>query len=190
MKTVVPTSRLWIEAQRGLVQEKNLGVVEKPPRDFQASLHAAGKGADQGVPSIDEVHHGQNLIGSSLEEIFWNVVQHRVKPQVFPCRHAFVERLVLEYKPDALPNFVRRDRDVVAGECRFASAGFQECGENLDGCGFAGAVRPEESEDFACLNAEIDSVDGSELAELLEKILDPDDFRHGSVFYRASPVAA
>ena len=64
------------------------------------------------------------------------------------------------------------DCGIKAVEFDAAAGGPQKRGEHFDGGGFAGAVRPQESEDFALRDLEGDVVDGSEIAERFDQIAD------------------
>ncbi len=50
----------------------------------------------------------------------------------------------------------------------------QETGKHFDNGGFSAAVRAEETEDFAFLDAEADIVDGGEVAEAAHEMLGGD----------------
>src|SRR5258708_5274926 len=50
---------LGVEAERRLVEEQDLRRVEKPARDLQAPLHAAGEGLDEGLAPVPQLEQGE-----------------------------------------------------------------------------------------------------------------------------------
>ena len=70
---------------------------------------------------------------------------------------------VLKNDAETFASFVVVNVGIQAVQVDGPAGGLEQRGEDLDGGGFAGAVRAEESENFALLHIEGDVVDGPEL---------------------------
>ena len=62
----------------------------------------------------------------------------------------------------------------MAGDARAAAVGRQQRGQHAERRRLAGAVRPEQAEDLARLDRERDAVDGGDLAEPDDEVVDED----------------
>ena len=91
--------------------------------------------------------------------------------EVLPHRQFGIEREALRHVADALARFHVAGIDLAAIEARAALGQFQKPGQDLHRRGLAAAVRPEEAEDLARLNAEADVVNCGEVAEADGQIL-------------------
>ena len=65
-------------------------------------------------------------------------------------------------------------RNIEARDDRCSGGGRQQAAKHPDGRGFARAVRPEESEDFAFARVEANVIDRDEVAEALHEIANDD----------------
>ena len=84
----------------------------------------------------------------------------RDERQVLAHRHVGIERRRLRQIAGAALGFDRLVEDVEAGDDRLALGGRHVAGEDAHRRRLAGAVRPEEPEDFAPFDPEADVVDG------------------------------
>ena len=75
---------------------------------------------------------------------------------------------------DDLADLARGTHDVMALDARVAGSRRNERRQHADERGFAGAVRPEETENFAVTYIETQTVDGAEIAESLGQFIDFD----------------
>ena len=87
--------------------------------------------------------------------------------QVLPHGQLGVEREGLGHEADVPARLHVAALDRLAEEQRRALGRRQQAGQHLHGGGLAAAVGAEKSEDLAALDAEVDVVDGGEVAELL-----------------------
>jgi hypothetical protein len=92
--------------------------------------------------------------------------------QVFGDRHVGVERRRFRQVADAPLGLDRLIKDIEAGDDGFAVRGRHVAGQDPHGRRLAGAVRAEEAEDLAALDAEADVVDGRDTAISLREVLD------------------
>jgi hypothetical protein len=86
-----------------------------------------------------------------------------------------IERRRLETHPDPRLERIRVAADVDPEDADFAAIGLAQSLEDLDGRGLARPVRPEESEDLALRDVEVDAVDGLHVAVSLGEATDADD---------------
>jgi hypothetical protein len=85
--------------------------------------------------------------------------QRRKKVQVLLGAHVQVEVLFLETHADPRLYLGVVRRDVLSQDSGQAAFGRQLAREHLDGRGFAGTVRPQESQDLAGRHVKTDSLD-------------------------------
>ena len=81
-----------------------------------------------------------------------------------------VERKLLRHVADVLANGFRVAAYVEAGDLRAAGGRLEQAAQHADGGGFARAIGPEEAEDFAFGDGEIEMVDGDKIAERLMRL--------------------
>ena len=112
---------------------------------------------------------------SSSRRCFSSLVRQAVEfageNQVLVHGQLVVERKLLRHVADHFLDRVAFARDVVAGDPRGAFRRFENAAEHSDDGGFAGAVRPEKSEDRAARDGKADVIDGGESAEALRQPL-------------------
>ncbi len=102
-------------------------------------------------------------------------------------RQLRVHRRGLEADADAWLERVGVLRDVDAEDDRLAGVGRAQALEDLDRGRLAGAVRPEQAEDLAGADLEIDAVDGGDVGVALDQAADTDDRFPGDRGGRALP---
>ena len=87
-------------------------------------------------------------------------VQAGLEDQLDATGHARVAAAALADVADALADPVRLAAQVAAGDGGLAAGGRQQRGQHAQGGGLAGAVGPQEAEDFAGLDVQVDAGDG------------------------------
>src|SRR3989442_7719976 len=92
---------LRIDADRRLVRQQDVGIVQQPRREIQPALHAATEGLDailDAVGELDQVHLGADrLVHRAAREI----VECAEESEVVARRELVVQRKVLRNEPDA-----------------------------------------------------------------------------------------
>src|SRR6266566_6245717 len=94
---------------------------------------------------------------------------------VLPRRQLGVETRVLEHDAELPADFGLVRGGIQAIELEGAARRVQERGEHLDSGGLAGAVGPEEREDFTRAHVKGDVVDGDDVSKRLDHVLYADD---------------
>ena len=89
--------------------------------------------------------------------------------EVLAGRQVLVDGGVLAGDPDQLAHHMRVLLDVDAEDLGPAAVHRQQGREHLQHRGLAGAVRPEDTEDLAAADLEVDPVDGAQRAERLDQ---------------------
>ena len=91
------------------------------------------------------------------------------EPQVLGRREVLVDRRVLAGDADQLADAMRLAGHVDAEDLGVARVDRQQRREHPQHRGLAGAVRPEDAEDLALADLEVDAVDGAQVAERLHQ---------------------
>ena len=116
-----------------------------------------------------------------FSSLFAQAVELAGENQVLVHGQLVVERKLLRHVADHFLDLVAFARDVEAGDSRRAFRRFENAAKHADDGGFAGAVRPEKSEDRTARDGEADVIDGRESAEAFRQPLALDHcVAHGS----------
>ena len=107
-----------------------------------------------------------------------DAVQHGLEPHELAPGHQRVDGGVLQGDADRPAHRARLGHHVVAGHPGPPGGRAQERGEHAHEGGLAGAVRPEEAEDLALLDDQVDAGDGGEVAEAPDEALRLDRVAH------------
>ena len=91
--------------------------------------------------------------------------------QVLPHRQFGIEREALRHVADPRARRGGCVQQVQAGDLGAAAGGRQQAAQHAEGGGLAGAVRPQQAEDFAALHGEADVVDRDESAEAAHQVV-------------------
>ena len=83
-------------------------------------------------------------------------VQMALVAQVLGHRQCLIEALRLEHYADCAAHGGGIARDIVTGNFGAAAGGRHHGGEDAEERGFPAAVRPQQAEDLACLDFEVD----------------------------------
>src|SRR6266487_6733995 len=149
--------------------------MQKSARDFQQPFPSARKCSDQGMAAVEQIDDAKHSFGSLCEQARGEVVEHRVKPEVFLRRETIVERLILEHEADASPHFIRIGENVKTRHGRFTCGGPQQCRQNFDRGRLSGSVWSKKTENLARFDLELDIVYSRNRAKCLDQIFDVDD---------------
>ena len=169
-KTVVPralmrrTSSQTVSRLAGsrpggrLVEEQDLGLVDERRREVQAALHPAGVALDAAVGGVLELDEREQLLARARRACA------RRARTAGPAGRAARARSGAGRGPascSATPILLARAvgvaGDVDAGDARAAGGDRQQRGEHPHGRRLAGAVGPEEAEDLAGVDVEVDA---------------------------------
>ena len=161
--------RLGIEAGRRLVEEQHLRAVDQAQRDVEATLHAAGVRLDLALGGVGEPEALELLVGAPAQLHARDAVELALEHEVLAARGLHVAAVLLADDADRAPDLQRRAEHVVPGHPGASGVRSREGREDPDGGGFAGAVRPEQAEDGAGLDGEIEAVEGLDLPVALRE---------------------
>ena len=117
----------------------------------------------------------QQDIGLALDVLFLHAVDACKEAYVFGHRQVFVERELLRHVADVLLDLFVLRADVETGHGAGAACGLVQSCQHVHGCGLAGPICPQESEDFSTADAERDVVHSMERSESLDQMRDLDD---------------
>ena len=156
---------LRIDAGGRLVQDQDFWPVQTGGGELQALALAQRQLAGQGIGDARELEALECSLDARLHLRGFDAIELRVQREVGPHRQLLIEREALRHVADLQPrcDVLRLDRS--AEQLGLAFAGGQQAGQHLHGRGLAGAVRAEEAEDLAALDAEARMIDRDEIAE-------------------------
>src|SRR5439155_9298867 len=153
---------LGVEADGGLVEDEELGLVEEGLREGETLTHAGRVGAhfavDRGAEAGDlegfvEVSFGEGLATGEREGL-----------EIVDAGHVRHEAGALDDRADAAQERAA-GAHALAEEERAAAGGVDEAEDHAQGGGLAGAVRAEQAEDGAGRDLESEVVHGEDIAE-------------------------
>src|SRR5579875_3641624 len=163
-----------IEAGGGFIQKQNFRIVHDAAGDFEPPPHAAGKSGRQGAGAIAQADRFEQFQGLRAPPRAGDSVQASVDSDIFRAGKFGVAGHVLRDDADAFADGVGVSNDIVSGHDGGARTWGHQSSHHADERAFAGAVRPEEAENFATFDGEADVIDGLQRAEALAEVLDLD----------------
>ncbi len=156
-----------VEADRGLIEEEDLGLVEE--RGDELTLHALPErelahGGFQHVLDLQELRErGERLVPFRAGNLVQVAVQHeRVRGGEIPDELRFLPHHEADLLLEGAPALVRGEAEHLAGTGR----GREDAGEHLQGRRLAGAVGPQESYEAPLGDGEADAIHGVHLLPL------------------------
>ncbi len=154
-----------IDPGGGFVEDQHFRAMDDRHRQRQTLTDAQRQGGRQGVFHFAEHETLAHFRHPPGDLAVRNMKQAGVQFEVLPDGQFAIERESLRHiaHPLAGGDIFRVDR--LAEQPGFAFAGGQQAGEHLHGGGFAAAVGAEEAEDFTAGDAEVNVVDGDEVAK-------------------------
>ncbi len=150
------------------------GFVEHRRGQGQALPQAQGQVPGEVPAPLIQPHQGQDLLQARLQAGRGEAVNPAEKGEVLLGGEVFVEGEALGHVADAGLDAVLVPDDVEAVHPALAGGGQQEAVQHADGGGLAGAVRPQEAEDFTLGHRKADAVHGPEFAEVPGQVPDLD----------------
>ena len=153
-----------VEAGRRLVQEQEPRPPDEGAAEVEPAAHAARVGLDDAVAGVGQVELLEQLVGPSPGLGRRQLVQPAEHPQVLAPGQVLVDRGELAGQADDLAELVRLLDDVEAGHRRPPGVGLEQGGQDPDGGGLAGAVGPEQAEDGALGDGQVEAVESADLA--------------------------
>ena len=149
-------ARLGIEAGRRFIEEQELRIADEGGGDGEALLLPAGEFADPRASFFFEFDHGENVEGFQAM-----IIEGAKELNGLDDGEFFAELGLLQRDANALPEgAIVALTPALAKDLDIAGRGVEETFEDFDGGRLAGAIGSEQSETFAALDFEIESVDG------------------------------
>ena len=164
----------YVEADGGLVEEEERGIVEERGGEVAAHTFAEGKFAYWRVQVIADIENGVEMFHACIEVALRDVVDAAEEFEGFDDGDVPPELGALA-EDDADGFYILAALAVgdVAVDADFAAGGDQDAGEHLDRGGFSGAVGADVTDHFAAFDCEADAIHGGDGAVIAdEKILD------------------
>ena len=160
-------ARLRVEAGGGLVEQEQLGFVDKRAGNRQPAFHPARKKLHPIPGSVSQLNEIKELLGSAPSLVAGDPKVARVGEQVFIDEQLGVQRVGLW--DDAQPRADSRTIPgwVLAQHTQGPARRRRDAPDHPHGRRFTGAVRAEEAERLAALDIEVDRVNGNEVRESL-----------------------
>ena len=136
-----------VQAGGGLVEEQHLRPVDQPHGHVEPAPHATGVGADHAGRGAAQFEPVQQLAGPAAEFPAAQPLDAPGQQQVLPSGGGRVGARALRDHADGPADLRRLAAHLKAGHGGRARVGPGQGGEDLDGGGLAGPVRPEQAED-------------------------------------------
>ena len=139
--------------------------------NLQAPLHSARVSLDRRGRAVGKLQQVEHLVDAPSPVLRRDAVHERVKLEVLAAGQLLIERWILKYEPDALPDCGRVVDDVDACHARDPGGRGKQRAQHRDRGRLAGTVRSEKSEDLARANLQVDARDRNEVAIFLDEAL-------------------
>jgi hypothetical protein len=141
-------ARLRIDANRRLVEQHQIGIVEDRRRQVEAPLHAARVGLDAVVPAIEEADELERPGDAGCQRGGWHPVNRPEETKVLFAAEQVVERQRLRRHADPRPDG-RLHRRAEPADVDLARRRLDDADRHVDGRALAGAIRSEQAENLA-----------------------------------------
>src|SRR5262245_2594903 len=148
---------LDVDARGRLVEDQELRLVHERARDHQSPLHAAGQGARDVVTLVPELQLAQVLLGARDGLPARNAVEPGLVRDDREHLLELVEVDLLRHEADAGLGAVHLPVDVVAEHGDRAARFLDQGHDDADRGGLARTVRPEQREEVALGDVEVDA---------------------------------
>ena len=170
-----PVASERIDARGRLVEDQDLRLVHDRDREREALADAERQVERALVEIVLEAEIGGQLRDARLRLGGGEMKEMRVQLEILPHRELGIEREGLRHVADAVARAHVGAFQRLAEQQRLAFARRQQAGQHLHRRRLAAAVRPEEAEDLAALDGEVDAVDGGKIAEPAGQVARDDD---------------
>jgi hypothetical protein len=134
---------------------------------------------------MSQLHHVQGLRDALADLAAAHLLHPEPEPDVFLHRHVGEERIRLEHRVHR-PLVRRLQRHFHAADSKRALGGELEPGDHAQGRRLAAAARPEQREELAVSDAEVEISHRVDVAKDLRHSLEDHGVAHGSVPFPAS----
>ena len=152
-----------IKSQRGLIEEKHLGIVEQGPRHVQALFHAARVALHFFIAAPVQTDHVQQVWNSFFGDVIVYVIKAGKVAQVVDAGEPPIQAaLTAENESDPLADLVRPGNDVESFNGGRPRCRDEKRGQHLDRGRFTRSVRSQESEQLSFLYPERDVIHGND----------------------------
>jgi hypothetical protein len=155
-------AQLHVHAGSRLVQEQDFGLVRQRLGNQHAPLHAAGQRHHLGVPFVPKRQRTQDVL--DVGRIGWQPEQAAAEGDRSPHGFEHVGEQFLRDQADLAPRRAIVAHHVVAGGEHRAFAGRDQPANDADQGRLARAVRPEQGEDLALADVQVDALERLEAA--------------------------
>ena len=146
-------SALRIDADRRLVEEQHVGIMDERGRDVQAPLHAAAERARLVPGAIDQADEVQRGVDALVEQRARQAVERTEEAQVRCGAEVLVDREFLRHDADATLGveavFAQLDAIGACADEHLAAVGADQSAEHRDRRRLAGTVWAEQADDLA-----------------------------------------
>ncbi len=153
-----------VEAGSGLVQEEDGDVGDERPGQVEAPPHTAGIGLHRPVAGVGQAELLEKFVRTFLGQRPAEPVQATDHVEVLVAGEVLVDGRELARQPEFRPHLGRPLGDVEARHQCGAGVGGDQGRQNPDRGGLAGTVGPQESQDGAFRDGQIQPVQCSDLA--------------------------
>ena len=157
-------ARLRVEARRRLVEEEQLGRVDKPARDVRPPPLAAAQLAEGTVENVGKREHPVELGKALFPRPAADAVKGGTGEQVFTDGEPVVEHRPLKDDAHALLDRPGVTVEIEPADMHAALILRKDGAEDVDGRALARSVDAEEGKEAPPLHAEGDALDGLRLA--------------------------
>ena len=151
-----------IDAVGRFVEKQHLRVMQQGAHERQLLLHAAGKIGGPAVAERLHARHAEQLLHRVDRDRPWGAEQVGVEDHVLVDGEIAIQAEALGHVADAVLDGIQLAGDVVAGDPGFAFGGIEQAAEQPQRGGLPGAVRPDDAEDLAPRDLEVEMIDGGQ----------------------------
>ena len=167
-------ARDGIDAVGRLVEEEHLGRVDRGAGEAEFLFHAAGEIARQAAPKRRQVAEGQQPLGLLPPPAARHVVDVGVEVEVLHHGQVGVQPETLAHVADVFLDRLGLADDVPAGHPGVAGRRVHDGRQQPHGGRLAGAVGPDQAEDFPLRHVEVQIDHGGQIAERLRQVFRAD----------------
>ena len=165
-------ARRGVEPAGRLVEEEKLRAHEERLRELGAPLEPARERAHPVAPALGQTEASRHRLDGGAEGRTGEPVEMPVVDEVLLHGERAVHARVLEDDAQAAADPVGLARHVVSEHARGTAAGGEQGGKDPKERALAPAVRTEEAEELAALDAQRDAVERDALAVAVAQLLD------------------
>ena len=167
-----------VQVRQGLVEQEDLGFTHDGPADGHALALAARQGLGLAVQIVADVQHLGGGVDAAPDVGLVDLRQRQGEAHVLAHRHVRIERIGLEHHGDAAIRG-RQPRDVAPADLDRAAVQLLQPGDGAQQGGLAAARGPDEHDELAVGDLQVDALQHLDRAEALPDPAQP-NARHPS----------